>query len=228
MNSIMSEALTDSIQDYLKIIYELTESGVTASTTAVAKRLGIAPGSVTGMVQKLSSLRPALVSYRKYQGVTLTDAGRRAALEVIRHHRLIEAWLVQTLGYSWDEVHNEAEKLEHVISEDFEMRIAAALGNPERDPHGEPIPSVDLVMPVDDSVPLSSLQPDQEAIVCRVNAQDLALLRHLEELRLTPGIRVKVLVMSPFDQVMHLQVQGLNEALVLGPAITSRVFVETL
>jgi DtxR family Mn-dependent transcriptional regulator len=139
----MSESLTDSIQDYLKIIYELTVSGEAASTTALAERLGIAPGSVTGMLQKLSSVRPALVSYQKYQGVTLTDAGRRAALKVIRHHRLIEAWLVQSLGYAWDEVHNEAERLEHVISEDFEMRIAAALGHPQRDPHGEPIPSVE-------------------------------------------------------------------------------------
>lgn len=224
----MSESLTDSIQDYLKIIYELTESGETASTTALAARLGIAPGSVTGMLQKLSSARPALVSYRKYQGVTLTEAGRRAALEVIRHHRLIEAWLVETLGYSWDEVHNEAEKLEHVISEDFEMRIAAALGHPERDPHGEPIPSVDLVMPVDESIPLSSLQPGQQATLRRVHARDLALLRHLEELGLIPGTRLKVLAVSPFDWVMHLQVQWQNEALVLGPAITGRVFVETL
>lgn len=224
----MSELLTDSIQDYLKIIYDLTEGGDAASTTALASRLGIAPGSVTGMLQKLSSTRPALVSYRKYQGVTLTDAGQRAALEVIRHHRLIEAWLVQTLGYSWDEVHNEAERLEHVISEDFEMRIAAALGHPERDPHGEPIPSVDLVMPVDQSIPLSSLQPGQEATVRRVHARDLALLRHLEQLGLIPGASLKVLGMSPFDWIMQLQVQWQNDALVLGPAITSRVFVETL
>ena len=224
----MSEPLTDSIQDYLKIIYELTESGEAASTTALAVRLGIAPGSVTGMLQKLSSIRPALVSYRKYQGVTLTDAGRRSALEVIRRHRLIEAWLVHTLGYSWDEVHNEAEKLEHVISDDFEMRVATALGHPQRDPHGEPIPSVDLVMPVDESIPLSSLQPNQEATVRRVHAQDPALLRHLEQLGLIPGARLKILEISPFDQVTHLQVQKQDEVLVLGPTITGRVFVEAL
>jgi DtxR family Mn-dependent transcriptional regulator len=224
----MSESLTDSIQDYLKIIYELTVSGEAASTTALAERLGIAPGSVTGMLQKLSSVRPALVSYQKYQGVTLTDAGRRAALKVIRHHRLIEAWLVQSLGYAWDEVHNEAERLEHVISEDFEMRIAAALGHPQRDPHGEPIPSVELVMPVDESIPLSALQPDQQAVVRRVHARDRALLRHLEELGLMPGTRMKVLEVSPFDQVMQIQIYGQNETLVLGLAITSRVFVENL
>jgi DtxR family Mn-dependent transcriptional regulator len=224
----MSELLTDSIQDYLKIIYELTESGEPASTTALAARLGVAPGSVTGMLQKLSSARPALVSYQKYQGVTLTEAGRRAALEVIRHHRLIEAWLVQSLGYSWDEVHNEAEKLEHVISEEFEMRIAVALGHPERDPHGELIPSAELIMPVDESIPLSSLQPDQEATVRRVHAQDPALLRYLEELGLIPGASVRALLVSPFDQVMHIQVKSQHDTQVIGPAIANCVFVETL
>ena len=151
----MIELLSDSIQDYLKIIYELTQSGETASTTALARRLGIAPASVTGMMQKLASTKPALVEYHKHQGVTLTAAGKRAALEVIRHHRLIEAWLVQALGYSWDEVHEEAEKLEHALSEDLERRIAAAMGQPDRDPHGEPIPSVDLVMPKDPGIALA-------------------------------------------------------------------------
>src|SRR5581483_4022009 len=163
----MEQTLTFSIQDYLKNIYELTDSGEPATTTALAERLGIAPASVTGMVQKLSTAKPPLLKYRKHQGVMLTNEGQRAALEVIRHHRLLEAWLVKTLGYSWDEVHNEAEKLEHVISEDFEKRIAAAMGNPERDPHGEPIPSEDLVMPDDESVALVNLESKQEAVVCR-------------------------------------------------------------
>ncbi len=222
----MEQTITFSIQDYLKVIYELTENGKAASTTALAARLGIAPASVTGMVQKLSTVKPALVSYKKHQGVTLTTAGRRAALEVIRHHRLIEAWLVQTLGYSWDEVHTEADKLEHAISEEFEMRIAAALGHPDRDPHGEPIPNAKLVMPKDNSIPLSSLQPKQEATVRRVHAQDAELLRHLEELGLIPGARVKAIEVSRFDQVMQLQVQGRKEASVLGPAVTDQVFVE--
>src|SRR5512143_1921314 len=143
----MTEQLTDSIQDYLKAIYELTQNGASASTNALASRLDVEPASVTGMVQKLAATKPALVEYRKHHGVKLTPVGRRAALEVIRHHRLLEAWLVKTLGYSWDEVHVEAEKLEHVISEDFEERMAAALGDPVRDPHGELIPSSDLVMP---------------------------------------------------------------------------------
>ena len=220
------EILTDSIQDYLKVIYELTAEGESASTTSVAARLSIAPPSVTSMLQRLASLKPPLVIYHKYQGVKLTPAGKRAALEIIRHHRLLEAWLVQTFGYSWDEVHAEADKLEHAISEEFEERIAAALGYPARDPHGELIPTVDLVMPSDESVSLSSLQPEQEATVRRVYAQDIDLLRYLEELGLIPSARVKALVVSPYDQVMRVQVSGRKEAVVLGPAITGRVFVE--
>ena len=139
----MTKKLTVSIQDYLKTIYELTEQGESASTNALAKKMKISAPSVTGMIQKLATSKPALVEYQKHQGVTLTKEGKRAALEVIRHHRLLEAWLVQTLGYSWDEVHEEAERLEHVISEDFEDRIAAMLGHPEFDPHGDPIPAKD-------------------------------------------------------------------------------------
>lgn len=222
------EYLTDSIQDYLKAIYELTMDGQPASTTALAARLSIAPASVTGMMQKLATSKTPLIRYRKHQGVTLTAAGKRAALEVIRHHRLIEAWLVQTLGYTWDEVHVEAEKLEHVISEDFEARIAAAMGYPLRDPHGEPIPTAELVMPADESVALTSLKAGQVAFIRRVHAQDAGVLRHLEELGLIPGTQVKVLEVSPYDQVMHLRVKRRKEAAILGPAVTNRVFVEVL
>ena len=222
----MPEHLTDSIQDYLKIIYELTQDGKTASTTELAKQLGIKPASVTGMVQKLASANYALITYKKHQGVTLTEKGRKAALEVIRHHRLIETWLAQTLGYSWDEVHNEAEKLEHVISEEFEARIAAAMGNPMRDPHGDPIPTADLVMPKYENITLSSLQLDQEATICKVQSQDISLLQHLENLGLVIGAHVKIIETSPYDQVMKLKVQGRKEVVVLGPVVTDRVFVE--
>ncbi len=221
----MPEQLTDSIQDYLKAIYDLTQDGSAASTNALAARLGIEPASVTGMVQRLAAAKTALVEYRKHHGVKLTPAGQRAALEVIRHHRLLESWLVKALGYSWDEVHVEAEKLEHVISEDFEARIAAALGYPVRDPHGEPIPSSDLIMPSDGSVPLMSLTSGQSAVVRRVDAQDTDLLRHLEELRLIPGARLRVIEVSLFDHLMRLRPAG-AQTTVLGPAITDRVFVE--
>jgi DtxR family Mn-dependent transcriptional regulator len=222
----MTDSITDSIQDYLKVIYELTENGSAASNTALAARLHIAPSSVTGMMQKLASAKPALVEYRKHQGVTLTARGKRGALEVIRHHRLIEAWLVQTLGYSWDEVHNEAEKLEHVISEELEERIASAMGYPLSDPHGEPIPSADLIMPEARGIELARLQPKQEACVQRVHAQDASFLKYLEELGLVIGACVKVLEVSHYDQVMRIQLRGRKDAIALGPAITNRVFVE--
>lgn len=222
----MEQTLTISIQDYLKSIYELTENGESASTNALAKKLNISPPSVTGMVQKLASAKPALVEYQKHQGVTLTKEGRKAALEVIRHHRLLEAWLVQTLGYSWDEVHEEAERLEHVISEDFERRIAAAMGHPTRDPHGELIPTADLKMPSDDSLPLSALRRNQTAIVQRVKASETDLLRYLEGLGLVPGAQIEVKDYSPFDH--NLTVKVGRKSHVLGLSITSKIFVQEM
>jgi len=215
---------TQSAQDYLKRIYDLTESGSPASTNDLARELNVKPASVTGMIQKLAAEKPALVAYQKHQGVTLTPAGKRAALEVIRHHRLLETWLVQTLGYSWDEVHEEAERLEHVISEDLEQRIATALGHPTRDPHGELIPTEDLDMPADDSTPLSSLRPSQTATILRVNAHDPNLLRHLDSLGLTPGIKIEVTDYSSFDN--NLTVKAQNKTTVLGLNITTKIFVQ--
>ncbi|HEX9386955.1 MAG TPA: metal-dependent transcriptional regulator [Anaerolineales bacterium] len=220
----MEQILTTSIQDYLKNIYELTENGEAATTNALSKKLNIRAPSVTGMVQKLASANPALVEYHKHQGVTLTKEGKKAALEVIRHHRLLEAWLVQTLGYSWDEVHEEAERLEHVISEDFERRIATAMGHPLRDPHGELIPTEDLRMPLDDSTPLSSLRPKQTGIIQSVKAPDTNLLRYLERCGLIPGVRVEVQEYSPFDH--NLTIKARHRTTVLGLAITSKVYVK--
>jgi DtxR family Mn-dependent transcriptional regulator len=220
----MAQPLTISIQDYLKHIYELTENGETASTNALAEKLNIRAPSVTGMIQKLASSKPPLVEYQKHQGVTLTRDGKRAALEVIRHHRLLEAWLVQTLGYSWDEVHEEAERLEHVISEDFERRIAAAMGHPLRDPHGEPIPTADLRMPLEDSTPLSALRPGQKGTVQCVKAADTELLRYLDSLGLVPEVDIEVKEYSQFDH--NLTVKVGRKTAVLGLNITSKIFIE--
>jgi len=220
----MTKKLTVSIQDYLKHIYELTENGGSASTTALAAKLKVSAPSVTGMIQKLATSKPALVEYQKHQGVTLTKDGRKAALEVIRHHRLLEAWLVQTLGYSWDEVHEEAERLEHVISENFEQRIAAAMGDPERDPHGELIPTVDLKMPLDTTTPLSALRPNQKGLVQCVKAADTELLRHLDSLGLVPGVEIEVQEYSQFDH--NLTVKVGKKSSVLGLNITSKIFIE--
>ena len=222
----MINSFSQSTQDYLKHIFELTEHDASASTTDLAARLGVAPASVTGMVQKLASTKPPLVNYRKHQGTTLTEEGQQAALEVIRHHRLLETWLVQTLDYSWDEVHEEACRLEHVISEDFEARIAAALGNPFRDPHGELIPGVDLQMPDDDSTPLSSIRPPQSVTIIRVNASDPALLRHLDKLGLIPGAQLKISAHSIFDG--NLTIKLVEHEFVVGPEITNNIFVEVL
>ncbi len=225
----MKEPLTQNIQDYLKTIYELGEDGDSASTTALAARLGIAPASVTGMLQKLAAATPPLVDYRKHQGATLTTEGERAALEVIRHHRLLETYLVTILGYSWDNVHEEACRLEHVISEEFEARIAAALGHPQRDPHGEPIPTPELVMPPDASQPLSALRPGQKARIVRVQASDPALLRHLDSLGLTPGAQVEALDYSPYDQNLTLEVgPAPAPPRVIGVAITRQIFIEII
>ncbi len=220
----MRKRYSQSTQDYLKSIYYLTENGSSASTNDLSKWLNFAPASITGMLKKLASAEPPLVNYRKHQGVKLTEVGERAALEVIRHHRLLETWLVQTLGYKWDEVHEEACHLEHVISEEFENRIAAALGNPVRDPHGDPIPSPDLLMPRDESKPLSSLRPGQKAIVIRVNASDPELLRYLDDLGFVPQTQLEVSDYSPFDGNLTLDLAGCE--IVLGTSITTNIFVE--
>jgi len=220
----MTEPLTAPIQDYLKAIYELSARHEAASTSALAERMGVTPASVTGMIQRLAAAEPPLVEYRKYQGVRLTAEGERAALKVIRSHRLLEAYLVQQLGYSWDTVHEEACRLEHVISDDFERRIAEALGNPQRDPHGELIPTARLTMPGDDCQPLADMRPPQQGVIRRVEAEAADFLRYLETVNLVPGARVEVLDYSPFDQNIRLLVDG-NE-LVLGPGVTGRIFVE--
>jgi DtxR family Mn-dependent transcriptional regulator len=223
----MENQLTEPTQDYLKAIYELSRSYHIASTTALADKLGISPASVTGMIQRLASSTPPLVNYRKHRGVTLTKPGERAALEVIRHHRLLETYLVENLGYSWDEVHAEAERLEHVISEEFESRIAEKLGNPIRDPHGEPIPTSDLKMPDDSSVTLNDLRPEQQARVSRVNAEDPRFLRYAKGLGLVPGAEIRVTRYSEYDQNLSVEINR-QEAIVLGNPITNRIYVEVL
>lgn len=215
-----------STQDYLKRIYELTENGQLASTNDLARELNVKPASVTGMIQKLAAEKPALVEYQKHQGATLTAAGKRAALEVIRHHRLLETWLVQTLGYSWDEVHEEAERLEHFISEDFERRIAAALGHPLRDPHGELIPTADLKMPLDESTPLSALRKSQSGKILCIKGADADLLRYLTELGLTPNTSIQVVEYSSYDHNLTIQVE--KKTHVLGLNITNKIFIEEM
>lgn len=220
--------ISHAVEDYLKAIYELQEDMGLVSTNALAKKLEISPASVTGMIKKLADDRPRLVDYEKHQGVMLTPAGRKIALEVIRHHRLIELYLHQALGYKWDEVDAEAEKLEHVISEDFEDRIAAILGQPERDPHGDPIPRKDGTLPDPCGQPMSDLTAGQVGRVARVRDDDPALLRYLGAIGIVPDATIVVTEKSPFDGPLHVRVgqESGAPAHALGKQVTDHVYVE--
>jgi DtxR family Mn-dependent transcriptional regulator len=224
----MPPNLTQSIEDYLKAIYELTVNENRASTTDLANYLKVTPASVTGMIKKLAKTTPPLVEYQKHHGVLLTDDGKKVALETIRHHRLLELFLHQILDYPWDEVDEEAHRLEHVISEKFEDKIAKALGHPDFDPHGDPIPGKDLSLPHTSSTPLSDLRVGQVAVIKRVRDTDSELLRHLNNLGVVPGSQVTIKDFSEFDGNSHLQIVGKSDVVVLGPKVTEQIFVETV
>jgi len=184
--------ITPPIEDYLKVIYTLVgERGEErASTSAISERMEVSAASATNMMQKLADMR--LVEYIPYRGVSLTETGEKIALEVIRHHRLIELYLSEALGYSWDTVHDEAERLEHVISEEFEDRIDAMLGYPTTDPHGDPIPPKTGRPPIGTSRPLSEVPVGESVVVRRVSDRNGDLLRQLAALELVPGARVRI------------------------------------
>jgi DtxR family Mn-dependent transcriptional regulator len=217
---------SQAVQDYLKAIYELTRESGRATTTDLSELMGVRPASATGMVQKLAGTDPPLLHYEKHRGVSLTPEGEKVALEIIRHHRLLEMFLHKTLGFGWDEVHDEADRLEHVISEDFEERIAQALGNPSHDPHGHPIPTRKLDVPPRSVTRLSDLRSGQKAIIKRVDDADPSLLRHLSDLGLEPEAQIEVIDYSHFDDNLCVKVKGAQDALVLGTRITSKVFVQ--
>jgi len=206
---------SDAIQDYLKAIYKLQEeSGGRVQVTALARAQGVAPGSASEMVKKLAAL--GLADNTPYKGVTLTPAGEQVALEVIRHHRLIEAFLAQTLGLSIEAVHEEADRLEHVLSDELEARIDRALGFPTHDPHGDPIPSAALEMgEAEASRPLAALGPGERAVVVRVPDDD-ELLPRLAELGLVPGHAVEVRRCEPLtvliDGTEHVIAPDLADA----------------
>ncbi len=189
---------TPAVQDYAKAIYALEErAGEAVSTNALADRLGVTAASASGMVKRLGEL--GLVEHRPYHGVSLTEDGRRVALEVIRHHRLLELYLVETLGVPWDRVHQEAEVLEHVLSEELEELIAAKLGDPTRDPHGDPIPTRDLRIEEGSTQSLQSLLPGTVGTFARVSDSDPEMLRFLAERGIAPGDALEVIDKQPFD-----------------------------
>ncbi len=196
--------VSQAMQDYLKAIYKLQREGVPVSTSVLANYLNVSPASVTSMCKKLADLN--LLEYEPYQGVRFSKAGEKLALEIVRHHRLLELYLAEALNVPWDKVHEEAEKLEHVLSEDLEDRIAAVLGNPQFDPHGAPIPtrSGDVFQP--QSEPLINMGVGDKLVVVEVDDEDAALLRYLGEMSLYPGTNLILLARAPFDGPLTLQV----------------------
>ena len=203
--------LTDAIQDYVKEIYKLEAAGRPATTSALAKQLGVSAPSVTAMVKKLASLE--LVEHERYRGTRLTRKGERVALEVIRHHRLLEQYLAQALGLPLDEVHIEADRLEHALSEELEARIDRSLGYPTHDPHGDPIPDRDLKLDRSRLKTLASLEPGEEAVVQRVPSDDDELLRYLKTLALVPGRKVKLRSAAPFGGPITVRVGKAEHAI---------------
>lgn len=204
--SVFQSLRTEAVEDFLKTVYKLERVQAPVPTSLLANELGIKPPSVTEMAKKLGD--HGLLQYEKYKGILLTEAGRQIALEVIRHHRLIEMYLTQALGYSWDEVHEEADRLEHVISEQFEARIAAALGHPDHDPHGDPIPAVDGSIPRKDVVSAGEAQLNTPHIVQRITDQSPEMLRYLAGIGLVPNAHVVITARDPFDGPVHLLVEG--------------------
>lgn len=212
--------ITQAVQDYLKVIFKLASSG-NVSTNAIAERLQISQASVTGMIKKLSDLR--LTTYKPYYGVELTKTGRKIALEIIRHHRLLELYLAEALGYSWDQVHDEAEKLEHVISEEFEDKMAKILGNPTADPHGAPIPSKDGEMEERTLVPLTAAEAGQKVLVKQVSDSDPEMLRYLGEIGIYPEVKLHVLEKAPFGGPLLVQVG--EDKHHLGGTVTDNIMI---
>lgn len=209
------------MEDYLKAIYQLSSQSEKVSTSQLAAYLKCSAASVTNMIQKLSLLK--LVSYQPYQGVTLTAAGNRVALEVIRHHRLIELYLSEVLGYSWDQVHEEADLLEHVISEEFEARIDAALGFPTTDPHGDPIPTKDGRVNADQVMVLWDVAAGQKVRVRRVNDKDPRALRYLASIGIYPEVRLKVEEKIPFNGPVQIRIADSRQS--LGEELARKIFV---
>ncbi len=211
-----------SVQDYLLTIYRLQGSDSPVSTTALAAQLGVAPPSVTGMMRKLH--RDGLVAYRPYHGVVLTGAGEQEALRLLRRHRLWELFLTDVLGLSWDKVHAEAHRLEHATSQRVADRLAAFLGEPQADPHGQPIPARDGTLPRRAVRPLIEVAVGQRAHVAEVPDDDADLLRHLADLGLRPQVGVRVVASDLPDGPLTIEVDG-NEWTLTRP-VAAQILVE--
>jgi DtxR family transcriptional regulator, Mn-dependent transcriptional regulator len=210
------------VEDYIKNIYKLQNEREKVSTSSLADALSVSAASVTDMIKKLSDR--SLIKYMPYRGVELTRSGRKMALRTLRRHRLWEMFLVEFLGYTWDEVHDEAEKLEHIMSEDLEARIDKALGFPKHDPHGHPIPSKEGEIIEDDHPSLADLGVNSTGTVIRVNDVSQSLLKHMASLGIQIQTQIKVLEIIDFDGSMHLQVE--NDDVFVSRQVARNIFVE--
>lgn len=215
---------TPAVQDYLKAIFQLADGAEDAAvgTSAIAERLGVAPGSVTGMLKRLGE--QGLVEHQRYQGARLTTRGRREAIRMIRRHRVLELFLVEVLGYTWDQVHVEAEQLEHAASDGLINRMAAVLGDPEADPHGHPIPSPAGRLAEPELPTLAELQPGRVATLRRVSDEDAEALRYLARLNLIPGVELEVLERTPLRGPLRVRVGETEE--MVGMELAERLRVE--
>ena len=215
------EKFSTPIEDYLKTIYMLREREGAASTTAIATALEVTPASVTGMLKKLAELK--LVRHVPYQGVELTKSGEKIALEMVRHHRLLELFLIEALGYSWDEVHAEADALEHVISEEFEERMVARLGNPTLDPHGDPIPNKDGTIAIVKERALLAMQVGESAQITHINDINSEMLRYAASLGLTPTTRLTLIEAEPFGGSLRVKIGKAEKA--IGRELAAQIYV---
>ncbi|MCL4266400.1 MAG: metal-dependent transcriptional regulator [Anaerolineae bacterium] len=212
-----------AVEDYLKTIYTLAQEESPVSTSRIAEARGVKPASATSMIQRLAKFK--LVNYEKHYGVTLTDAGEKVALEVIRHHRLIELYLIEALGFTWDEVHEQADILEHFISEKLEERIAAALNHPKFDPHGDPIPNKEGAMTWVDARPLTYIPTGAQATITRIlDDSNAELLRYLAELGLIPGAQIRLVAVAPFEGPITIEIDGVTK--VIGPNVARGILAK--
>ncbi len=217
------EKLSPPIEDYLKTIYLLREREGAATTTAIAAALEVTPASVTGMIKKLAELK--LVRHTPYQGVELTKSGEKIALEMVRHHRLLELFLMEALGYTWDEVHTEAHVLEHVISEEFEERMAARLGNPTVDPHGDPIPAKDGTIAAVKERALLTMQVGESAQITHLNDTNSEMLRYAANLGLKPNTRLTLIEAEPFGGSLRVKIGKAEKS--IGRELAAQIFVSS-
>ncbi len=213
--------LTGQAEDYLKAIYELEQHGDAAGTNDIAARLGIAAASASGMVQRLARL--GLVRAERYRGARLTATGRAAALQLIRRHRIIESYLVERLGYGWDDVHDEAERLEHAASDELIARMAEAIGNPTADPHGAPIPSAAGEVDETRLASIADLEVGEKATIVRMSDRDPAFLRYLDAMGVRPGATVKVVAKAPFGGPVTVAVGSKEHA--IGTTAAGQIFI---